>query len=64
MPGIIVKTKSGKVGRTTNGDSPVFVTVGTPIIGQQIIHKVKIYLDDGSKIIADPKNLQTIGFWD
>lgn len=64
MPGIIVKTKSGKVGRTNNGDSPVRVTIGTEVIGFQVIDKVKVYIDDGSQIISDPKHLQPIGYWD
>lgn len=50
MPGKIVITKSGK-GITKNGDKPVN-------------GKVIVYLENGTKILCDPKKITMIGFWD
>lgn len=50
MPGRIVKTKSGQ-GQTNNDDEP-------------INGKIKVYLEDGKKILCNPKDMEPIGFWD
>lgn len=50
MAGRIVETKSGK-GKTDNKDQPVN-------------GKIMVYLDDGTKILCDPKNIKVIGYWD
>lgn len=49
MPGKIVETNSGR-GRTKNGDQP-------------LDGKIIVYLDDGRKILCDPKNVKKIGYW-
>jgi hypothetical protein len=51
MAGKVVKTKSGLQGRTKNGDQPVN-------------GKIKVYLDNGTQTLCDPKTLTPIGFWD
>lgn len=51
MPGKVVKTKSGQTGKTKNGD-------------QAINGKIKVYLDNGTHMLCDPKTLTPIGFWD
>ena len=51
MPGKIVKTKTGHVGRTRNGDKPVN-------------GKVVVHLDDGKKILCNAKDLIMKGYWD
>lgn len=50
MPGRIVNTASGQ-GQTNNKDKP-------------INGKIIVYLDDGKKILCDPKKITPIGFWD
>lgn len=50
MAGKIVETKLGR-GQTKNGDKPVN-------------GKIIVYLDNGKKILCDPKNIKPIGFWD
>ncbi len=51
MAGKVVKTKSGKQGRTKNGDKTVK-------------GKIKVYLDDGKLLLCSPENLTPLGFWD
>ena len=50
MAGKIVETKQGKG----------FVKNSEPIING----KVAVHLENGKKILCDPKNIKTIGFYD
>ncbi len=50
MAGKIVEVKLGK-GQTNNNDKPVN-------------GKIIVYLDNGQKVLCDPKNIKIIGFWD
>jgi hypothetical protein len=68
MAGKIVKTKSGKIGQTKNGDEPIYCQVidnSNPFMLRTIeVKKIKVYFDDGTRMICEPKNLELIGFWD
>lgn len=50
MAGKIVQTKLGQ-GQTQNSDQPVN-------------GKIKVYLDDGKKVLIKSENIKVIGFWD
>lgn len=56
MAGKIVKTKSGKIGKTKNEDKIINASSENP--------KVLVYLEDGTKIVASQYNLEFIGYWD
>lgn len=49
--GRVVETATGKVGRTYNHESPVF-------------GKIRVYTDDGEKLLCDPEKLIIKGFID
>lgn len=68
MAGKIVKTKSGKIGKTQNEDPPYLQEV----FDNSIVHmekvakiwKIKVFLDDGTKMICSLNSLEVIGYWD
>ena len=56
MAGKLVKTKSGKTGKTKEEDK-----IG---VGSDSLPRILVYLDDGTKIAVRPENLELLGFWD
>lgn len=64
-PGFIVKTKSGKVGRTVHGQPFVNDKIPVYLAIEGIKNKSRFgYADSFSKnaILCDPKTLQQVGF--
>lgn len=67
MAGKIVKTKSGKVGKTKDQDQPVFVEATVtdhPYLKTTGTYKIPVYFEDNTKMLCDPAKLKRLGYWD
>lgn len=66
MAGRIVKTASGRVGRTDYSDEPIMVEVAEIENPNEkhLVRKFLVRLDDGTNLICTPGKLEYIGYWD